>query len=365
MTGRTAVVPILTQEARIKRALRTHLRALDFRRTQDGALIQPDQSKQALRTLHRAQLEDRLRAEREFIRESWAPLQSYFADGFDIEPHRISPRLELIDAGTWQSDLFRLASLTWSVPVSRGYGRRLRFLVWDSSNQKLMGLMALGDPVFNLRVRDEHVGWSASDRQARLVNVLDAYVLGALPPYSNLLGGKLIASLVATVDIRDAFRKRYGDAKGIISREAKRPSLVMVTTSSSLGRSSVYNRLRLGEYRLFHSVGFTSGWGHFHIPDRLFQQMRAYLQSLGHRYAKNHQFGDGPNWRMRAVRECLTLLGMNPDLLKHGVERNRADAVAQDDHAQPCVPDGSRRVFVSCRTSASYPTESRSRRHCL
>jgi len=30
----------------------------------------------------------------------------------------------------------------------------------------------------------------------RLVNVMDAYVLGAVPPYNMLLGGKLVASLV-------------------------------------------------------------------------------------------------------------------------------------------------------------------------
>jgi Druantia protein DruA len=39
--------------------------------------------------------------------------------------------------------------------VSRGYGRRMRFLIWDQSNEKLIGLIVLGDPVFNLRVRDE------------------------------------------------------------------------------------------------------------------------------------------------------------------------------------------------------------------
>lgn len=40
--------------------------------------------------------------------------------------HAIAPLLELIEVGTWQSDLFRLASLT-SVPVSADYGRRMRF----------------------------------------------------------------------------------------------------------------------------------------------------------------------------------------------------------------------------------------------
>jgi len=96
---------------------------------------------------------------------------------------------------------------------------------------------------------------------------------------------------------------------------------VMVTTSSALGRSSVYNRLRLGRYRLFRSVGYTSGWGHFHIPNRLFAMMRDYLKAHGHTYADNHRYGDGPNWKLRAVRECLRLLGLNTEWLHHGIAR--------------------------------------------
>src|SRR5262249_41111946 len=69
-------------------------------------------------------------------------------------------------------------------------GRRLRYLVWDANNDKLIGIMALGDPVFNLKVRDELIGWDIKDRGKRLVNVLDAYVLGAVPPYNMLLGGQ-------------------------------------------------------------------------------------------------------------------------------------------------------------------------------
>ena len=78
-----------------------------------------------------------------------------------------------------------LASLTWSVPVSNGFGRRLRYLVWDESNGKLMGLIAIGDPVFNLAARDKLIGWTSKDRNSRLVNIMDAYVLGAIPPYNQ------------------------------------------------------------------------------------------------------------------------------------------------------------------------------------
>src|SRR3546814_18344755 len=84
-----------------------------------------------------------------------------------------------------------MASLYWQVPVSDGYGRRMRFLVWDQAHGKLIGIFALGDAVFNQAARDAVIGWDHHRRSAALVNLMDAYVLGALPPYSHLLGGKL------------------------------------------------------------------------------------------------------------------------------------------------------------------------------
>lgn len=217
--------------------------------------------------------------------------------------------------------MFRLASLTWSVPVSNGFGRRLRYLVWDRSNEKLIGLFAIGDPVFNLSVRDRLIGWDAATRSKRLVNLMDAYVLGAVPPYNQLLAGKMVACLIRSREVQEEFRRVYGGTTGLISGVRKQARLLAVTTSSSMGRSSVYNRLTLGGVKYFRSIGYTRGWGHFHIPDDLFMELRRYLRSQGHPYADLHRYGDGPNWRLRTTRAALNALGIGGDILRHGVRR--------------------------------------------
>lgn len=314
-------IPLFTLEARIRRALRRHLRNLGFTKTDDGLLSTPCQSKSSFRTLHLSQRNDRLKTEKQFIRRVWPQLKNYFANGTDVTPNQITPRLELIEGGSWQSELFRLTCLTWSVPVSQGYGRRMRFLVWDDNNGKLIGLIGLCDPVFNLKVRDQLIGWNAEDRRNRLVNIMDAYVLGAIPPYSFLLAGKMLACLIRTTEVRDAFLAKYGFSRGIISKRRKNPSLALVTTSSALGKSSLYNRLSLDGTKYFSAVGFTSGWGHFHIPQKLFTLIRVYLQAKDHAYSNNNRFGDGPNWKLRAIRHALSLLDMNPNLLRHGIPR--------------------------------------------
>jgi hypothetical protein len=319
--GNKKVITVSTRKATLKRRLRSHLRSLGFQKSDDGLLAMPGSGKDVIRSIHSLQRADRLAMSEKFISERFPKLIQYFASGGEVEPARIKPALQLIASDTWEGDLFRLASLTWSVPVSNGFGRRLRYLVWDEHNGKLIGIIAIGDPVFNLSVRDNLIKWDATARKDRLVNVMDAYVLGALPPYNSLLGGKMVACLIRSRDIYDDFTKAYGGTTGIISKQEKKARLLVVTTSSSMGRSSVYNRLKLDGIEYFKPIGYTGGWGHFHIPDSLFADLREYLREIGHAYADLHQYGEGPNWRMRTTRAALESLGFEDDILRHGIQR--------------------------------------------
>jgi hypothetical protein len=226
----------------------------------------------------------------------------------------------------------------------------MRFLVWDASNDKLIGLFALGDAVFNLKVRDEIIGWDHHRRAHALVNMMDAYVLGAVPPYNLLLGGKLVAALTRTREVVDAFGEKYGDSIGVISKEKKQARLVAITTTSSLGRSSIYNRLKLDGIEYFSSIGYTSGWGHFHIPDRLFNDLRAYLDAVGDPYANSFAFGSGPNWRMRTIRRALDLLGMNGDLMQHGLPREVFFSALADNASKLLAGTNTRHNYRSLKT---------------
>jgi hypothetical protein len=131
----------------------------------------------------------------------------------------------------------------------------------------------------------------------------------------------MLACLIRTREVRDHFSQKYEKTKGIISGKHKHAKLVAVTTSSALGRSSLYNRLALNGTRYFRPIGYTAGWGHFHVPDSLFKLIREYLELKGHRYSGNNRFGEGPNWRLRAIRHTMHSLNLNPNLLRHGISR--------------------------------------------
>lgn len=315
------VISILTREAILKRKVRRHLKRVGFKRDENGVLHLPADSKEAIRAAHQMQRTERSTKQKDFLKTKFPKLSQYFATGAEIDPAAVKPRLERVTSGTWQADLFKLASLTWSVPVSPGFGRRLRYLVWDDGHERLMGILAIGDPVFNLRSRDEYIGWTGEQRGTQLVHTMDAYVLGAVPPYSQLLGGKVVAALLRTREIYDDFLAAYGAREGVISKKINQARLAAITTTSSMGRSSVYNRLKLDSTFYLKPIGYSSGYGHFHIPDKLFQDLREYLRTKKHAYADEHAFGKGPNWKMRVTRTALELIGMRSNLMMHGVKR--------------------------------------------
>ena len=290
--------------------------------------VQGGLSKQAVRDAHAPQRQEA----RSRIVRALGPrrVQHYalhcLADGRDVQPDSIQPEIELVDSTRESGDIFRFATLFWSIPVTPGYGRRMRFLVWDRQNDKLIGAFALCDPVFNLKKRDEWIGWGQAQRRERLVHTMSAYVAGALPPYSQLLGGKLVTSLAASAEVGQHFRERYGDAAGIISGENKDAHLVLVTFTSALGRSSIYNRVRLRDDAGVPVVdllrlGYTQGFGHFQVTDEHFQQLKALVEGLDRR-DWSAEMGTGPNWRIRVLRTGLRELGIDGDeVLLHGIRR--------------------------------------------
>jgi hypothetical protein len=297
------------------------LRAQGFKLGRDYQPQVRGQGKRTIRAVHQHFREDRLEEELKFSREWFPTISKYFASGSEVDPSSVDPYPVVVDDNEEHAALFRIASLWWSIPVSRGYGRRFRILVFDRSNGKLFGLLALADPVFNLRTRDSWIGWDVRARERMLAHVMDAYVLGAIPPYNQLLGAKFIGLLAASDFTRDVFARRYRKQKSIILGREFDGRLALVTTTTALGTSSILNRLRFNDATVFQQLGFTEGFGHFHLANGTFEKIREHLKSCGDKETQRYKFGSGPNYRMRVVRTALERLHLPGNLLKHGVRR--------------------------------------------
>lgn len=119
-------------------------------------------------------------------------------------------------------------------------------------------------------VKNRHIGTS----------ILELNVCGAIPPYNELLGGKLTALLMLSPRVVADYRERYGGRPSDIASRLKgepvvRPADLVYIGTTSLYRagSSQYNRLGLPSGVLgqrahavkWKEIGATTGYGTLHI----------------------------------------------------------------------------------------------------
>ena len=110
----------------LRHTIHKHLVDVGFTQNCRGYYIAGDVSKQKIRDLHAQQRRQNLSENLDFIQTHGPELAKSFASGHSLDPAAIDPELVEVTAGSPESRLFRFACLLWSVPVSQGFGRRLR-----------------------------------------------------------------------------------------------------------------------------------------------------------------------------------------------------------------------------------------------
>jgi hypothetical protein len=277
--------------------------------------------KNRLRELHATAVSFRREKAKVTLEKMETKLLKHIASGSEVVPDLIVPRLVQVLSNSEEELLFRYASLHWSIPVSSGYGRRLRFLVVDCQNNKLIGVFGLGDPVFSVEGRDEWIGWTNTAKKERLSNVIEVYIMGAVPPYSSLLCGKLVAMLAASNEVREMFKSKYAGRQSMISGRQHSGQLAMLVTSSALGRSSIYNRVAFKGRPLYMHAGFTKGSGEFHFSNGIYNSLFDYALANCEPTAKHALWGHGFRSRRETIKKCLAAIGLSSDWLYHGIHR--------------------------------------------
>ncbi len=168
--------------------------------------------------------------------------------------------------------------------------------------------------------------------------IADLTVCGALPPYNEVLGGKLVAMLMVSPEVVVEYRRRYGGLPSVIaSSMAGRPicraaELVFLGTTSLYGqRPSQYDRISIpadperpdsGPAIRYEYLGRTRGLGTFQFGDQTVAELAVLLAQSKRGQQVNSVFGEGVNPRLRKLRDGLDALGLpTDDLLNHGGPR--------------------------------------------
>lgn len=244
--------------------------------------------------------------------------KNYFPHGSFINPEKIQAELVLVTERSVEESLFKITRGFWSMPYSKGYGRRLRFVIMDRYHDAVIGIIGLQSPSADLACRDKYLGAERSKKLEFVNNTLDAYTIGATPAYAALLGGKLIAGLLHSEVIRQQYWRIYGNKKTTQLNKRIPQPLLAITTASAFGRSSIYNRLKVGDRILAKSLGYTKGYGTIHL-EQLYPEVAGWLKDTGRHVPAG--FGNGPKVRWQNIMRALIDLGISRDYLSHGIKR--------------------------------------------
>ena len=296
----------------------SHLTKIGFMITDNGQLSLPN-DKSYVRNAHQAAVSISIKKYRRMIEKNESQfIDKYLIDGKSLDVTKIEPIF--VPVSKENTNLFNWVKLHWSVPISAGYGRRLRYIVKDSTNGAVMGIIGLADPVFGLKDRDTLIGWTRQARTEMLRNVMDAFVLGAVPPYSLVLGGKLIASLLAAPRIRSDFKNKYKGKRPRISGRIFDGKLALICTTSAFGKSSVYDSIKIYNGPEMLHAGWSSGSGEFHLFSDFYDQLTDLVkEDVKHR--KNPLWGTGIRNKRVVISAALDKLNLPRDLLYHNVKR--------------------------------------------
>ncbi len=160
-------------------------------------------------------------------------------------------------------------------------------------------------------------------------NMMDIIVCGAIPPYNELLGGKLVSMLACSPAVIRDYTNHYSNQISEIASRMKGKKVVrdsrlvyLGTTSLYAIGSSQYNRIKVplsNEGTLeFRKMGVTEGYGTVFFSretTNLFSKILE-LQDGGKRI--NHVFGEGTSPRFRMISRGLNAIGIRADaFLRH------------------------------------------------
>ncbi|MCK4787234.1 MAG: DUF4338 domain-containing protein [Desulfobacteraceae bacterium] len=279
----------------------------------------PSNNKNTLRRIQQKARLEQISLHSRFLLKAVDKVLSYCRDGETITPQNIDLELREVKPESFEEIVFRWWNfIWWSIPYQHAYGRQMRFLLWDKAHDSPFGLIYLQSPVLKMSVRDKGLGIPSEELHIWVNRSLHAQRVGALPPYNEILGGKMVALALTANEVRNAYKKKYANYISIIKKDTLNPDLLFITTTSAFGKSSIYNRLKYNGDLVAKCLGYTKGTGSFHIPIDLYEELIEFLSQKGYDVARG--YGHGPSRKLRLVSAGFRELGI-PSFECHGIKR--------------------------------------------
>ena len=160
-------------------------------------------------------------------------------------------------------------------------------------------------------------------------NMMEIIVCGAIPPYNELLGGKLISILACSPTVIRDYTVRYQNQVSEIASRMKGAKVIrdnqlafLGTTSLYAVGSSQYNRIKVpitDDFSIqYRKMGITEGYGTVYFSKNTTSSLMRVLELQDGGRRINNIFGEGTSPRFRLISRGLSSLGIKADaFLKH------------------------------------------------
>ena len=166
----------------------------------------------------------------------WTPTDINNKEQTIKEIEALEPYVEMTEQGNSKhnEEWTLVRRLIHTMEFTANPGRNVKFYVKDKVSKKILGIICLGSDVTSLGARDTFIGWTKDNKfkDGKLKHTsIGTTICCAQPLGFNFLGGKLVASLVTSSVVRDAWKKLYGQ------------TLVGLSTTALYGIHSMYNSI--------------------------------------------------------------------------------------------------------------------------
>lgn len=160
-------------------------------------------------------------------------------------------------------------------------------------------------------------------------NMMEIIVCGAIPPYNELLGGKLVSILACSPQVISDYTNKYRDQVSEIASRMKGERVIRDSRLAFLGTTSLYaigssqyNRINVPvseDFNLkFKKMGITEGYGTVYFSKKTTASMMQMLEIQDGGRRINNIFGEGTSPRFRLISRGLSSLGIRSDaFLQH------------------------------------------------
>ena len=306
------------QERILKRKIIRALKEQGFSINPHLHPIEP--TKQVYRKLQERSRLEQLSFHKNFLKNFVGTAKMFCRDGLDINPEEITLELREVKCRSLEEDIFRWWNFVWwSIPYQHPYGRQMRFILWDTHHDLPFGLINLQSPILKTSVRDKSLGIPNNEIDYWVNKSMSAQRVGALPPYNELIGGKMVALALTSNEIREKYKEKYKGYVSLLRKRKIKSELLFITTTSAFGKSSMYDRLKYNGEAVAELLGNTQGSGSFHIPEELYEEILQFLEKEGVKVGRG--FGNGPSRKLKLITHGFRRLGLGESFSYHGIQR--------------------------------------------